>query len=477
MAKKDTTRLVDLLVFGLTVFLIFCLIFESFVSLPNLVSWLGRWHPLVLHFPIVIVLVVALAALIGKQIKKQWLVVAVLSVLVTAITGFFLGTETSSKGQLLFWHQWLGASMAFLTVVWYWLYTHDIQNVYLLKGIQAGLILLVGFTGHYGGMVTHGEEFLALPKSNKLKKIPDNPLIYEHVVGQILENNCVACHNENKKKGDYLMTGMEQIIAGGKTGVAMISGKPEESEFIRRLRLPVEDKEHMPPEGKKPLSENEMQILERWIALGISDTLRLNHLGANETLATLVSNMMVPEDKERWNKLPKVDNVTLQNLTSNYVNVKRIENSSEALSVSVFLPPEYNSQLVLNLKPIAENIVELDLSGLPVGATEMDFVATCKNLELLEIDRTPVTDIEVEKLKALTKLRALKVYGSKITDAGLPIITELKSLKRLYIWDTKISEVALRKVAATKPELKIDTGINSELLEAFIKHDTLKKEN
>lgn len=470
--KESNPKWMGQAILGLAVFLVFLLIFESFIALPNLVAWLGRLHPLVLHFPIVLLLMAAIMGLMGKKVPILLLGLATFSALITAITGFFLGTGPDPKGDLVFWHQWMGVGVAILAVVWYWISSHNPQGVYLIKSIQAILIVLVGITGHYGGMITHGEDFLDLPRSNKMGKIPENPLIYKDIVHRVLDINCIGCHNPNKKKGALLMTSIEELLVGGENGAAIVRGEPGNSELMKRLRLPRESEEHMPPEGKKPLSENEIQILERWIALGASDTLRLNHLDNDEPLQGLVKMMMAPKKADKWESFPLVTEGTLQNLNGEYRTVKRISANSQALSVSVFAPPQYDPQLVLELEKVANNIVELDLSGLPLGEKEMEIVGLCKNLEWLELDRTPITDLEFAKLGALPHLSVLKVYGTKITEASLPILTSYKGLHSLYLWDTPLSNsgnVALRDAL---PHVRIDSGIDPELITSFTEKDS-----
>ena len=473
MAQKNSTPWVDYVIFGLTVFLVFCLIFESFIDLPSLVAWLGRWHPLILHFPIVLLLMAAVIGLLNQIVPKLLLTIATLSALVTAITGFFLGTESVPKGDLIFWHQWMGAGVAFLAVVWYWLSTNHLQQTYLVKGIQVVLILLVGLTGHYGGMITHGEDFLALPRSKKLEKIPEDPLIYEHIVYRVLDNNCIGCHNPNKKKGELLMTNINELLQGGESGPALVLRDPGNSELIRRLHLPMEDEEHMPPDGKKPLTEDEIQILERWIALGASDTLKLSHLDNSEPLAGMVKKMMDSGTKNSWAKLPKVADSTLQNLASDYVTIKRIASNSQALGISVFLPPEYDPKNITDLKRIANNIVELDLSGIPLGEKEMELVALCKNLEWLEVDRTPIADMEFAKIAGLENLSVLKAYETGIGDESVAVLKDFKGLKSLYVWETQISDQGLSELREALPSLHLDYGIDPELKTEFIEKDTI----
>ncbi|NHF61467.1 hypothetical protein FK220_019095 [Flavobacteriaceae bacterium TP-CH-4] len=475
MGNSANIRWVDYSIFGLSLFLIFCLLFDSFIQLPDLVAWLGKWHPLILHFPIVLLLIAVFLGLSGKDIPKKLLTVAVFAALLTAISGFFLGKETGTKGDLLVWHQWLGGSLALVAVIWYVVEGRQWAKKGVAKGLQIVLIGLVGFTGHYGGMVTHGEDFLALPKKKRSDKIPENPLIYEDVVGMILENNCVSCHNTNKRKGGLLMTSLEGLLKGGDVGNTVVPGNPENSELILRLQLPKDDKEHMPPDGKKPLNDSEIQILERWIALGASDTVRLNQLEKSEPLVALVEGLMQPDPMEKWAALPAVADSTLQQLNSDYVTVNRVAANSNALSISVFMPPDYDPGFITGLKIVAGNVVELDVSGLPLESVEFDVIAAMVNLEWLEIDGTPVTDAEMKKLGALRNLKLLKIYQTPIGDQSLEVFKNLPDLKSLYLWQTAVSKAALAVFRSDRPEVSISTGIDAETLRSFAATDSISK--
>jgi len=475
MAYTLKNKWVDYVVFGLSVFLVFCLLFDSYIELPRLVAWVGRWHPLVLHFPIVLLLICVFLGLTGKKIPNFLLTLAVIFALVTAISGFFLGKETGAKGDLLYWHQWLGGGLALLAAIWYWLDGIRFENQIFTKILQVAIVGLVLFTGHYGGMVTHGEDFLALPTEKRAAKIPENPLIYKDVVGRILDDKCVSCHNPNKKKGELLMTSLEGLLKGGEVGNTIIAGNSEESELIRRLHLPLEDEEHMPPDGKQPMDETEIQILERWIALGASDTLRLEHLENSEPLADLVKGLMEPDPSAKWAEFPQVADSTLENLSSDYLTIKRVAGNSNALSIDVYMPPEYDSKAITNLQSVANNIVELDLSGLPIGKEEIAFVASSKNLEWLEIDKTPVTDNEIDTLGTLAKLQTLKIFETAISDKSLSVFREMSSLKNLYLWETSVSNEAVEQLKTDFPLLKVNNGIDAELQSFFIEKDSVPK--
>ena len=50
----------------------------------------------------------------------------------------------------------------------------------------------------------------------------------------------------------------------------MVAGDPASSELLKRVHLPEEDKEHMPPKGKTPLTDDETAVLAWWIEAGAS---------------------------------------------------------------------------------------------------------------------------------------------------------------------------------------------------------------
>ncbi len=459
----------DALVFGLSVFLIFCLIFESYIELPSLVGWLGNWHPLILHFPIVLLVLAVYVNLVKKKISRHLLTLATLTALITAVTGFFLSLGANNKGDILFWHQWLGSGLALITALWYWLDGQKLGQHILTKTLQVLIVVATVFAGHYGGMITHGEDFLALPSGNSLDKIPKDPIIYDHIITRIVDEKCASCHNPNKQKGEYIMTSLKDLIKGGKTGKAIDLEHPDKSELLRRLHLPKEDEEHMPPSEKKQLTSIEIELIEEWIRLDASDTLKLHHLKSDAPLVALVNTFMRPDATISWRKLPEVDNSILENLSSDYLTVKRLANGTDALSLNMYAPPQYSEHMITGLTPIAQNIIELDLSGLPIAEKEMAFIGTCINLEKLEIDRTQVNDSTVTQLKALNKLKILKIFDTAISDTSIAVFKDLQSLEKIFIKDTRITNQGVLELQNTRPSLNITYTIDEELVSYFIK--------
>lgn len=94
---------------------------------------------------------------------------------------------------------------------------------------------------------------------------PEALRFFEMKVRPLLANECFECHGAEKTKGKLRLDHLDFILKGGETGPALVSGKPEESLMVEAVKRVNKDLE-MPP--KKTLSDDQVAILERWIAMG-----------------------------------------------------------------------------------------------------------------------------------------------------------------------------------------------------------------
>ena len=90
-------------------------------------------------------------------------------------------------------------------------------------------------------------------------------------VRPILSKHCFKCHGPDDKarKAKLRLDDRDTALRGGESGEkAIVPGKPDESELIRRI-FAADDSERMPPPAtKNPLTEQNKQTLRRWIAAG-----------------------------------------------------------------------------------------------------------------------------------------------------------------------------------------------------------------
>jgi hypothetical protein len=214
----------------------------------------------------------------------------------------------------------------------------------------------------------------------------------------------------------------------------------------------------MPPQDRTQLDPEEILLLEYWIRAGASDTLRLSDLKSDDPFRAIVMNFL-PEAKAGLTRnLTEVDEETIRKLSTDYCTITRQTGGMHALSVNMFPHPGYESRELTELQSISKNIVYLDLSNMPIGESEINFIKTCEALEWLELDNTSVSDEDLVVLKDLPNLTVIKAYGTKLTGKSAGIFQSMPSLLKLFIWNTEISEEALEKLQSSKPGLQISTG-------------------
>jgi uncharacterized membrane protein/mono/diheme cytochrome c family protein len=250
---------------------------------------IGRFHPLIVHFPISLLWIGLLLECIDWKKKSDLfqpaiaiiLWVGTLSAVIAVSLGFVLINQEEYSGNSITIHQWSGLATALLAgLTLYAFLAKEIKSYRLLLILT---VLGVSLAGHYGAKLTHGEDYLSLEKEITKPNIPLNPALnIQKLAGKIdnnqkqdlgieakniLENHCFECHSVKKSKGKLRLDALAYMLKGGEEGPALVIGHPEKSEMIRRIKLPASHDDAMPTKGKR-LSKKEIEILEVWVKQG-----------------------------------------------------------------------------------------------------------------------------------------------------------------------------------------------------------------
>ena len=134
---------------------------------------IGRLHPLVVHFPIALILVAAAAELVAMGTHlPAWRTIAVANARAgavfaagSAVAGWLLASSRIVEASpSLEWHRWLGTSAA-IAAIGVALTTVGVDDrsprllwVYRLTLFWAAA--LVGVAGHFGAVLVWGPDFL-----------------------------------------------------------------------------------------------------------------------------------------------------------------------------------------------------------------------------------------------------------------------------------------------------------------------------
>jgi len=436
---------------------------------------LGRFHPLIVHLPIGILIGAFLMELASKRSKWDHLKKSVPFVLQLAVlfsilawfTGWIMPKEGEFDERLIGLHFWTAVATTVGCLLTYLLaITKSKSYSKFYFPVFCVTMILLTVTGHFGGSLTHGEDYLTKPLVEKSEsKVTDvnTMMAFGGIVEPILKQKCYSCHNEGKKKGGLVMSTAEALMKGGDEGVIIKPGSDSESPLIQRLHLPIEDDKHMPPSGKKQLSQNEISLLEWWIAEGASFDKSVGELNKSDKIAAILKGYEQSESQINTKGIKKIGKDQLAGFARNGIEVSPLHADSPLAFVSMARDSMLSSGKIKKLKSISDNIIELDLSFTNVDDEMMSQLSRLKNLQKLKIQQTDVSAKGIEYLEGLNHLSYLNLYGTKVNDEVFASLDKIKTLKEVFLWDTDVSKEALKSFIESHPLMKVSYGIDPSI--------------
>lgn len=441
--KISAKALAENVLFALNVFIVFLLVFEDKLILPYWLQPIGRMHPMLLHFPIVLLMLGMLLeffrfkpAYTGERLYQRFtsglLLTGVLLSAITVIMGLFLSAEEGYEGSTLQWHKWTGVSIVFISSAIYWFrnavwYKAPVARI---GAVLTTLCLIVA--GHYGAVLTHGDNFVLSPITpSEIKKVPvDQALLFKDVVMPIFSQKCLSCHNVEKAKGSLILADAESVFKGGKNGKLFVPGKPEISLMLERIHLPMDEKKHMPPKGKAQLTPDEIAVLSLWVKNNADLKWKVTDLPPQDSLRILSTRLLGPSGPaEEAFDFASADAGTISKLNNDYRVVYAVAKNSPALAVNIYNRSTFNSSLLKELNEIKGQIVSLDLNKMPIKDEDLKVIAGFENLRRLNLNFTDITEAGLKHLKSLKHLKEVSMFGTKASKNTGPVENDGVPLK------------------------------------------------
>lgn len=463
--------LVSYLLLVIHTLLVFLLIFQEKVTIPNWLQPLGRMHPAILHLPIGLLILVGLLWVFRKEFEGMQfakifgfiLSFSAFTAALAALMGFFLSREEGYTAELLNWHKYTGIGLSFLMYGLVLLHQQYIYRKVLFNVFLGGSLIVLMVTGHFGASLTHGEDYLFPSKNqeNAPLTFDENKPIFEAAIQPILKAKCYQCHNEQKTKGELLMTTIAGLLKGGKNGPIWVANDALNSHIIQRANLPLDDKKHMPPKGKPQLTPQEVGIITAWIQNGADVKKSLKALAANDPLKSLIeaflkkpSNAPSPQQYT----FDAASESTIQKLNNPFRVIFPIANNSPALQADFFVRQAYKAEQLGELSEIKTQLVALNLSNMPIKDDDLATISKLENLERLNLNNTDISGASLSKLEGLSKLKSLSLSGTKVSAKALQFLSKLPQLEEVFIWNTQVSETDLASLQKQIPKLRFELG-------------------
>jgi len=447
-----------------------------------MLEFFGRFHPVFVHLPIGILLLGCICILLSFAAKfinlkpaiPIMLLLGALSAVVSCITGYLLANGGDYDGKLVSNHQWMGISVAVLSFI-LWIIYQKIKSNAILGTIAVVLIALISITGHLGGSLTHGSDYLTAPlKSGNTKggaAIPSIPnvqeaFIYQNAIQPLFQNRCYSCHGSEKQKGKLRLDQEEYILKGGEDGHTIVKGKADDSELMKRILLPLNDEDHMAPKEKPQLTNNEITLLKWWIDNGADFKKKFKDLPQPENIKTILASLQKGESTTEQIKASDIpteevsafDNKVLKKLTDAGITVFPVAQNTNYLSANFINAQSMGKDVLDLIKSIEKQLLWLKLENNKVNDQTLTAIKDCKNLTRLNLNNTRVTDAGLASLKDLEQLQSLSLVGTKITAKGINQLKKLKNLKFLYVYQTGIAKADIAGIKKLLPKVSLDTG-------------------
>ena len=431
-------------------------------------------HPMILHFPIVLLIlsflwetIVSSKHELAVRAAGDWLLLsASFTAVIAALMGFFLSKEGGYDADAIALHKWTGVIISLVALGWYALKDVVRQKKVLSITIGALSVTAIVLAGHQGANITHGENFILAPVTpDKLQPVVlfEDAVAYTHLIKPILEIKCITCHNDNKAKGELVMETEQLLLKGGKHGILWDSAAAGFGLMMQRVHLPLEEKKHMPPKGKPQLTDDEINALYYWIKDGASFTKKVIDLPPTDSLRIVAASFFKTVEGSNYTFAP-ADESAIKKLNNDFRVVTPLAIGSPALGVEFYGASFFKPEQLKELQTVGEQIVTLNLNKMPVKDEDLKFISTMKNLRKLNLSFTQITGASLMELKELKDLRQLSLSGTRVKAADLTVLKDLPKLSSIYIWNTAIGNNDITSIQKLFPKAAIGTGFRGDTI-------------
>ncbi|HEY1876115.1 MAG TPA: c-type cytochrome domain-containing protein, partial [Rhizomicrobium sp.] len=221
---------------------------------------------------------------------------------------------------------------------------------------------------------------------------------------------------------------------GSRRGAVIVPGNPKASELMTRIALPAGDDRAMPPEGKTPLTPDEMTVIRLWIAAGASPTMQPSSIrGAPRPVAEV--------------KIPELDPAATRRLRAPLAGV--VGQLSARYPGLLVYESRNSAWLELNAALRGTAFTDSDLKA---------FLPLRSRLLRIDLSGTSVTDASAQTLALMTALKTLRLANTRTGEATLSVLSEMKSLKSLTVTGTRATKSALAPLVKNGVEIHGDSN-------------------
>lgn len=95
----------------------------------------------------------------------------------------------------------------------------------------------------------------------------DETISFDAQIKPVFDKHCIECHQGWFPSGGLRLDSAENIREGGKTGYAVVPGKPDKGLIIMSIVPRKNGRVRMPPQGER-ISDKKIELIREWIRQG-----------------------------------------------------------------------------------------------------------------------------------------------------------------------------------------------------------------
>jgi len=292
---------------------------------------------------------------------------------------------------------------------------------------------------------------------------------FQKEVLPILQDRCIECHKapyeQNGKlkepKAGLRLDGVAHILHGSDDGKVIAPNHPSESPLYKRITLPSDDDDVMPPKGD-PLTTSQQEVIRKWIAQGVDFGTWVGATDGTEKFAELVKAKVKysPAHHKFYDALakglkPLSEDVLRGVRESTGALIRPIGIGNSLLEVR-FLAESVNSgdDDLAKLAPLSQHLCKLDLARTQVTSKCFATLKAFPRITRLDLRETKVSDASLDQLVRLKYLSYLNLGGTEVGDAGLRKLGKCKSLRDVYLWKSSATRLGVETLRRQIPGIK-----------------------
>jgi hypothetical protein len=270
---------------------------------------------------------------------------------------------------------------------------------------------------------------------------------FEATVLPVLNEHCRRCHGPEKAKSNLRLDSLTLLMKGGRSGSVFVAGQPEASELYRRITLPADADDVMPPDGSPLLSPHQISLLHAWIANGASGEGPLRGV-ADESAREL----QLPPPLEPAAKLPKLRQLA----AALYAQLQPISQQGNAGLILRAVRPgrRFGDPQLRELGEAAPFVVDAELAQTALSNDGLATLSTFVNLRRLDLSKTLVRG-QLGDVSRLSHLEVLNLTETNVDDQAVATLVGAKSLRKLYLFGTRVTRQGLERLRAAMPWCQI----------------------